>query len=175
MTEPGSQRRQETDVRRFNELSEDEAHTQLLTCLDIPRWADLVVAGRPYAGAHRLAATMRSAAVTITDAELTRALARHPRIGERADAARHEAAHSEREQSGIDRTDDDLARQLLEGNRAYEERFGHVFLLRAAGRDGQEVLDQLRLRLQHTDAQERAETIEQLVQIALLRLQEALH
>lgn len=175
MTEPVPQRTQEPDLRGFNELGQDAAHALLLTCLDIPRWAALVVAGRPYADPHRLAATMRSAAVTITDEELTRALARHPRIGERADAARHEAAHSEREQSGIDRTDDDLARQLVEGNRAYEERFGQVFLIRAAGRSGQEVLAQLRLRLRNTDEQERAETIEQLVQIALLRLQEALH
>lgn len=161
MTDPGT--------RAFNDLPEDAALDRLLTCLDVPRWGKQVVAGRPYAEWSALEAAMREAGLTITDAELTRALSRHPRIGERADAARHEAMHSEREQAGVDRADEQLARALLEGNRAYEERFGRVFIIRAAGRDGQEVLGQLRLRLEHTDEQERAETIEQLVQISLLR------
>lgn len=153
----------------LNEMTPDTAQTRLLTCLDVPRWAQQVVERRPYADTHDLQTAMREAALTITDAELDRALSRHPRIGERADRARHEAAHSEREQAGVDGTDDELARRLAEGNRAYEERFGRVFIIRAAGRDGPEILDQLRLRLGHTDEQERAETIEQLVQIALLR------
>ncbi|MCK0113446.1 2-oxo-4-hydroxy-4-carboxy-5-ureidoimidazoline decarboxylase [Ornithinimicrobium sp. F0845] len=163
-----------TDPRAFNELAAYEARARLLTCLDVPRWAHQVVAGRQYAEWSGLEAAMRSAALTITDEELTLALARHPRIGERADADRHEATHSEREQSAIDRSDEELARALLEGNRAYEERFGRVFIIRAAGRDGQQVLDQLRIRLTNTDEQERAETIEQLVQIALLRAKEVL-
>ena len=156
-------------ARAFDELADEEARARLLTCLDVPRWAEQVVAGRPYADWSRLEAAMRSAALTITDEELAGALARHPRIGERADAVRHEAAHSEREQAGVDRADEDLAAALLEGNRAYEERFGQVFIIRAAGRDGPEILDQLRRRLGHTGEQERTETVEQLLQIALLR------
>ena len=64
--------------------------------------------------------------------------------------------------------------QIRAGNLAYEERFDRVFIVRAAGRDGQQILQELRRRLTHTDAQERAETIEQLVQIALLRAEEVL-
>lgn len=163
-----------TDLDRFNALAEETALARLLTCLDCPRWAQQVAAGRPYADWPALEAVAGEAARTLTDAELTRALARHPRIGERADAARHDATHSGREQSGVDRADSELVGQLLEGNRAYEERFGRVFLIRAAGRDGREILDHLGRRLRHTDAQERAETIEQLAQISLLRLREVL-
>lgn len=163
-----------TDTHPFNALAEQVARARLLTCLDCPRWAEQVVAGRPYADWPALEATACEAARALTDAELSRALARHPRIGERADAARHDATHSRREQSGLDRDDTELTRRLLEGNRAYEERFGRVFLIRAAGRDGREILDHLERRLRHTEAQERAETIEQLAQIALLRLREVL-
>lgn len=166
--------RNDAALRRFNALPEDEARAQLLTCLDVPRCAKQVTAGRPYAGWSPLESALREAGLAMTDDELTRALARHPRIGERADAARHDAAHSEREQAGIDPVDQDLTRRLREGNLAYEERFGRVFLIRAAGRDGHEILDQLRLRLGHSDEQERAEAIEQLLQIAVLRLEEVL-
>jgi 2-oxo-4-hydroxy-4-carboxy-5-ureidoimidazoline decarboxylase len=43
--------------------------------------------------------------------------------------------------------DGDVQRQLVEGNRAYEHRFGRVFLIRAAGRSSTEILDKLQIRL----------------------------
>jgi 2-oxo-4-hydroxy-4-carboxy-5-ureidoimidazoline decarboxylase len=158
----------------FNEADEPQAREQLRTCLDAPGWADRVLAGRPYADLGELAAAMGAASATLDDADLEHALARHPRIGERADEALHDAAHSTREQSGVDSEDADLARRLAEGNRAYEERFGRVFIVRAAGRTGPEILDHLRHRLDNTDEAERAATIDQLTQIAVLRMREAL-
>jgi 2-oxo-4-hydroxy-4-carboxy-5-ureidoimidazoline decarboxylase len=66
--------------------------------------------------------------------------------------------------------DDDVRAALLEGNRAYEERFGHVFLIRAAGRSPGEMLAELRRRLADDEAAERAEVTEQLAQITGLRV-----
>ncbi len=156
----------------FNEMADDVARDRLLTCLDVPRWADEVLAGRPYTDINQVEARMAAVARTITDDELERALARHPRIGERADEARHDAGHSTREQAGVDRQDADVARRLAEGNRAYEERFDRVFIIRAAGRDAEEILRQLRRRLDNTDEAERVETIDQLTQIAQLRMRD---
>ncbi len=161
-------------IPAFNAADDATAREQLLVCLDVPRWAEEVAAGRPFANLNEIEARMVEAAATITDDELERALARHPRIGERADAAQHDAAHSTREQSGVDARDAGLARELREGNLAYEERFGRVFLIRAAGRDGPAILAELRRRIGTDDAAERAETIDQLTQIAVLRVREAL-
>jgi 2-oxo-4-hydroxy-4-carboxy-5-ureidoimidazoline decarboxylase len=163
-----------TGLAAFNELDDAAARERLLVCLDAPRWAAAVAAARPYATLDEVGAAMTAASAAITDAELEQALARHPRIGERADAAQHDAEHSRREQSGVDSGDADLARRLAEGNRAYEERFGRVFIVRAAGRSGEEILDHLRHRLDNTDEAERAATIDQLTQIAVLRMKEAL-
>ena len=159
---------------RLNAASAEDARELLRTCLDAPLWADRVVAARPYDTLGEVEAAMVAASATISDEELQQALARHPRIGERADAARHDAAHSTREQSGVDRDDADLARRLEDGNRAYEERFGRVFIVRAAGRSGPEILDHLQQRLDNSDELERAATIDQLTQIAVLRMREAL-
>ena len=74
----------------------------------------------------------------------------------------------------MDRGDTDVARRLAAGNRAYEERFDRVFIIRAAGRDAAEILEELRRRLDNSDEAERAETIDQLTQIALLRVREVL-
>lgn len=161
-------------VAAFNELDEDVARDRLLTCLDVPRWADEVLAARPYDTLGELEDKLTEAAATMSDEELERALARHPRIGERPDATKHDASHSSREQSGVDREDALVLRQLEQGNRAYEARFGRVFIIRAAGLTAREILDRLRMRLHNSDEAERAETIHQLTQIALLRNREAL-
>ena len=68
-------------------------------------------------------------------------------------------------------TADDATRAALaEGNRAYEERFGHVFLIRASGRSPAEMLGELRRRLGNDEETERRETTRQLAQITALRV-----
>ena len=140
----------------------------LLGCLSVPRWADDVVAGQPYVDGQALLDTADEAARELTDEELDQALSGHPRIGERG------GAQSQQEQSGVDPTAGDTAARLEAGNAAYEQRFERVFLIRAAGRDAEEILAELDRRLQNDDATERAETVDNLRQIALLRLEGAL-
>jgi 2-oxo-4-hydroxy-4-carboxy-5-ureidoimidazoline decarboxylase len=75
---------------------------------------------------------------------------------------------SRSEQSGVEAAD---AARLRSGNAAYEARFGHVFLVRAAGRSSGEILAELERRLVNDEAAERAETVTALRDIALLRLE----
>ena len=156
----------------FNDLPDDEARAVLLGCLSVPRWADEVLAGRPYVDRLDLLGAADSAARELSDSDLDAALAGHPRIGERA-AAGHNAAASAGEQAGVDPSAGDTASRLAAGNAAYEQRFGHVFLIRAAGRDAEQVLTELDRRLANDAAAERAETVDNLRQIAILRLEKA--
>jgi 2-oxo-4-hydroxy-4-carboxy-5-ureidoimidazoline decarboxylase len=162
--------RSDTSVSRFNALPEAEATRRLLSCLAVPRWAADVLDGRPYADLAALTGRAEAAAAQLSDPELAAALDRHPRIGERAGAG-HDAAFSSREQSGVDDGD---AAALAVGNREYEQRFDRVFLIRAAGRSSAEILAELQRRLVNDDETERAETVTQLREIALLRLQDVL-
>lgn len=157
-------------LERFNAASAEEAERLLLTCAAVPRWARAVVAGRPYASVDAAAAAARDAAAPWTDAEVDAALARHPRIGERPRGDDADAAHSRREQAGVADADAEVRRRIAEGNRAYEERFGHVFLIRAAGRTAAEILAALEARLANDPATERRIAAEQLREIAVLRL-----
>jgi len=157
--------------QEFNALPEAEARERLAGCLDLPRWVDTVMEGRPYADVAALLTVAEVAAGSMSDDELEQALARHPRIGERAGAG-HDTAHSTREQAGVDAGDADVAARLAAGNRAYEERFDRVFLIRAAGRDAPAILAELERRLGNDDDAERAETVQQLREIALLRLEQ---
>jgi len=161
-------------LEQFNSAEEDAAERLLLACAAVPRWARAVAAGRPYASRDALLDAARTAASPWTEEEVDAALARHPRIGERAEGQDADAAHSRREQSGVDTSDADVAERLRAGNRAYEERFGRVFLIRAAGRSAAEILSALDERLGNDPATERRVVAEQLREIAVLRLEKEL-
>ncbi|GAB3581473.1 2-oxo-4-hydroxy-4-carboxy-5-ureidoimidazoline decarboxylase [Calidifontibacter terrae] len=156
----------------FNTLADGDAREVLRICLPVDRWVEQVANGRPYDTPAAALATAADAAAELDDSELSAALAGHPRIGERASSPAHAAEQSGAEQAGVDRSDAALMQRLVEGNHAYEDRFDRVFLIRAKGRDAREILAELDRRLQNDDAAERAETVTQLREIALLRLQE---
>lgn len=158
-----------TRLADFNALSADHATELLRPCLDVDRWVTEIVHGRTYPSIDDLFATARSAAHPLTGAELKDALAHHPRIGDRADGASPEAHLSRSEQASLS-LDEDVQRQLDEGNRAYEQRFGRVFLIRAAGRSSQQILTSLRARLDNDAETEDQVVADQLRQIALVRL-----
>ncbi len=156
-------------LQAFNALPRDEARACLAGCLAVPRWVDEVADGRPYGDLAALRDRASASAAQLSEHELASALVRHPRIGEASEA--HDAEHSLREQSGVDPADTELALRLAAGNRAYEERFDRVFLIRASGRSASEILAELDRRLSNDEATERGETLSQLREIAMLRLE----
>ncbi|WP_115789663.1 2-oxo-4-hydroxy-4-carboxy-5-ureidoimidazoline decarboxylase [Arthrobacter silvisoli] len=155
----------------FNSADRADAVGVLRPCLDVERWVGEIADARPFSGKDDLLAFAKDAAAPFTAEELESALAHHPRIGERPQATTTEAAMSRSEQSGVDPSDDATARALAEGNRAYEEKFNRVFLIRAAGRSAQEILASLNERLNHTPEEEDRIVAQQLREIALLRLE----
>ncbi|WP_430868662.1 2-oxo-4-hydroxy-4-carboxy-5-ureidoimidazoline decarboxylase [Demequina aurantiaca] len=142
---------------------------RLLECLRIERWADSLTPLEP-ASVDELVAAAMVAATPLTDADVAEALTAHPRIGERHAGTGAEAKLSASEQASSQSDDATLAERLAAGNAAYDARFERVFLIRAAGRDRQQIVDELERRLANDDATESAEVAEQLRQIAELRL-----
>ena len=158
-------------LEQFNAASRTEAAGALRPCLDIQRWIDGLTDARPYPGLDALLEAGRRTADPFTPAEIDAALAHHPRIGERARGNSTEAKLSQSEQAGLGEADAAVVEALAEGNRAYEEKFGQVFLIRAAGRSREEILAALHVRLAHTPGEERAIIGQQLREIAVLRLE----
>lgn len=144
---------------------------ELRACLHVERWVDEVADAAPYDSLDELLAAASAAATPLAPAEIEEALAAHPRIGENPAGDGAAARFSRAEQSSDDAGDAELAAAVAKGNRAYEERFGRVFLIRAAGRSRSEILDELTRRLTLDDAGELAVVGEQLREIMLLRLE----
>ncbi|MGO4746597.1 2-oxo-4-hydroxy-4-carboxy-5-ureidoimidazoline decarboxylase [Serratia quinivorans] len=163
------------NLQQFNQLSVAEAERLLQPCVDIAAWIAAVVAARPFSCRDTALAVAWQAAQRWQPEEISQALAQHPRIGERAKGQGQEAQFSAREQAAVNAQDLELAEALLAGNRRYEQQFGQVFLIRAAGRDGRAILSELERRLNNGAEQERQETAEQLREIVMLRFKELLN
>lgn len=162
------------DITAFNALRTDEAADTVRVWADIDSWVEALVLNRPYPDRVSLLAAAVAGASAWTDTEVEAALADHPRIGERHEGSGASAQASAREQAGVDPADVDVRARLADGNRRYEEVFGRVYLVRAAGRTAEEMLAMLEERLVNPPEVEIRVTAEQLAEIALLRLAAAI-
>jgi 2-oxo-4-hydroxy-4-carboxy-5-ureidoimidazoline decarboxylase len=151
-------------IADFNELEAADAADAVRSCVAIDDFVETIVAGRPYDDLDALLAAARAHAGTWSAAQVEAALADHPRIGDRP------AGRAGQEQAGVG-DDEELRRRLHEGNRRYEEAFGRIYLVRAAGRSGEELLSLLEQRLTNDPETELQVTSEQLAEITLLRLE----
>ena len=156
-------------IEDFNALPDTEAEGRLYTCLANRRWAAEVSSRRPYADAQSFVTAARNALNGLTDGDWMAAFKAHPRIGERGGDA---PESSEREQGRAMQSAAAILAALAAENRQYEAKFGHVFLIRASGRSGEQILSELRRRMSNDPAMELAESRRELAQIAGDRLLE---
>jgi 2-oxo-4-hydroxy-4-carboxy-5-ureidoimidazoline decarboxylase len=155
-----------TPLGAFNAAPAEAAVRDVLECCASRALAKTIVDGRPYPGTAALFTAVDAAFSALSWDDIIESLDAHPRIGDRVPAGGWSAA----EQSGAASADDQVRQALAEGNLAYEERFGHVFLICASGLSGQDMLDQLRARLAHDRDAERAVVRQELLKITRLRL-----
>jgi 2-oxo-4-hydroxy-4-carboxy-5-ureidoimidazoline decarboxylase len=154
------------NLTSLNALPAGLARQQLLACCSSARWAAEVESGRPYASADDLLASSDAALAGLAPADLERALAGHPRIGERRGAD----DRSRREQAGVLGADPATIQALAEGNEEYERRFNHIYLVCATGRSAADLLALLRERLGNDPSTEWDVVRRELAKINRIRL-----
>lgn len=157
------------DLAEHNALSDEAAAELLAGVCAAPRWVDGMVGGRPYASVDVLLHTADRVLGELTVDDLDAALAGHPKIGATPSGAG--AEQSRREQSGVDARDSAIIDALAEGNDAYAERFGRIYLVCASGRSGEDLLATLRERLGNDPETELEVTRDELGKINRLRLE----
>ena len=178
----------------LNALDADAAASELQRCCGSSRWARMMAASRPFSS---IAVAERAADECwrrLDAADILEAFAAHPKIGEAAGAggparaggagrvgttvaattAASEAVDAARwaahEQSGVRHATDEVRDRLAAGNRAYEARFGYIFIICATGKTADEMLALLEQRLRNTPADELRIAAEEQRKITRLRL-----
>jgi len=160
------------DLAAWNASDESAALEAMLACCGAKRWAQAMVARRPFASVDDLGAAADEIWGTMEEADWLEAFACHPRIGERkaAHAPVRTAAWSAQEQSRAAGAAEDTLAQLAAGNALYEQRFGFTYIVCATGKSAEEMLAILNRRLGNSRQAELREAAGQQRQITQIRL-----
>lgn len=153
-------------VAYLNALPRSEAEIALRRCCGSRRWVERMLAGLPYASDAALLEAAEREWWDLAREDWLEAFAAHPRIGEYGGDA-----WSRGEQRGVDDAASDVRRALEQGNRDYEARFGHVYLVCATGRGAAELLADLRRRLDNNPERELRIAAGEQAKITALRLE----
>lgn len=160
-----------TILAEWNGLGLDDAAEVILPCNGSPVWATLVAYNRPFDSPATLFSKSDEIWRSLPEEDWQEAFDSHPRLGEqKAKAATEKSLNWSAAEQGAANPDDAVREALAQGNREYEEKFGHVFLLCATGRSAREMLAILRERMQNDPATELLEAAEQHRLITRLRL-----
>jgi 2-oxo-4-hydroxy-4-carboxy-5-ureidoimidazoline decarboxylase len=160
-----------SDLSDFNQAPVDTLRPRLMSLTAVDAWADGLLAGRPYDDLDAVLATSDAIVAELDESQVDAALAGHPRIGERAKGVDDEsAARSAKEQSAMSRADAGVQESVTRGNADYEEKFGRIYLVAAAGRSADELLSLLHQRLDNDPTTELEVVREELARISRIRL-----
>lgn len=161
-------------VAAFNALSDDEARAALGRCCGAWAWGKRMAARRPFADRAAVLAAAEEIWNGLPPEVWREAFHHHPRIGD-LDSLRQRFASTadlaSREQASVAGAATATLEALAEGNRAYEERFGYIFIVCATGKSADEMLALLRARLANDDATEIRLTAGEQMKITRLRLE----
>ncbi|WP_329402333.1 2-oxo-4-hydroxy-4-carboxy-5-ureidoimidazoline decarboxylase [Streptomyces melanogenes] len=153
-------------LARFNTSDDSTALAALHEVCASSVWGSKLLARRPYATVDELFAASDAAMAELDVKDLEEAMAGHPPIGR----PKPGDPTSAREQRGMAGATEELKAEMLELNLAYQDRFGHVFLICATGATGEQMRDAMKARIGNTAEAEREIVRAELGKINRIRL-----
>ena len=139
--------------------------SELLACCGSRAWTKRMMELQPFDGAADLLEAADRVWWELERSDWLEAFAAHPRIGERS--ADKRAAE---EQSGVGGAHEETLECLAAGNRAYEARFGYIYIVCASGKSAEQMLELLEPRLHNDPEDEIRVAAEEQARITRLRL-----
>ena len=161
----------------FNALSESQARSELLRCCGSRRWALEMSARRPFGNFNELIDAAAKFWTSLAPNDWKEAFSHHPKIGDIKSLRKKFAATAqwaEGEQAGVTQTSEKVLKELAEGNRLYEAKFGYIFIVCATGKSAEEMLTLLKIRLNSVPADELKIAIGEQAKITRIRLEKLL-
>ena len=137
-------------IAALNEARETDAADRFRQCCTSENWIAGMVADRPYADAQQLGTMADQHWDKLQEADYLQAFEGHPKIGDVSSLKAKYANTKELaagEQSGVNDASDEVIRKLAEGNEAYFNKFGFIFIVCATGKSAAQMCDLLYARL----------------------------
>ena len=162
------------DLDWLNSLPTEVAAKELLQCCGSKRWARQVTDARPYSNLEALVASANKIWWSLDRDDWLEAFRSHPKIGEKKTTETLSAKWSGQEQAGVNAASTDTTNALAALNRAYEQKFGYIFIICATGKTSAEMLAALRQRIEHDEEEELPIAASEQSKITELRLKKLL-
>lgn len=137
-------------LERLNSLPRELAKLDFERCCGSSRWAERMLANRPFHTMEDLLSTAEREWAQMQEADWLEAFSHHPKIGDVTSLRKKFAATAQwasGEQASVQQADEATLQQLAAGNTAYENKFGFIFIICATGKSAGEMLASLQQRL----------------------------
>jgi 2-oxo-4-hydroxy-4-carboxy-5-ureidoimidazoline decarboxylase len=160
-------------LERWNRLSSIDAVSEVIPCCGSKSWAQLLAGRRPITSESSLLAASDDIWRSLDPSDWLEAFHAHPRIGEssaKSPVVPQSQSWSRQEQGQVTTANETVKTELAEANRAYEQKFGHIFIVCATDKSASEILAILRRRMQNDGNTELREAADEQRQITQLRL-----
>ncbi len=155
---------------QLNALDPVTARQALLRCCGSTRWADQMIASRPFPNVDAMIAAADAVWSSLDRTDWLEAFAAHPQIGAAPAGGETAAGWAADEQAGAAAGSAGVRERLAAKNREYLARFGYIFIVCATGKSAEAMLRILEHRLPNDPGAELREAVEQQRQITRLRL-----
>lgn len=164
-------------VHQLDAMAEGDAADLLRSCCGSSHWVDAMVVRRPFRSPDALFAAADEVWAACSARDWLEAFDHHPRIGANCGAAvqsERAATWSAGEQSGLRSAAVTVQDELAEVNRAYEARFGHIYVVCATGKSAEEMLTIAQARMTNDPETELRVAAEEQRKITEIRLRKLL-
>lgn len=139
-------------IETFNQLELADARARLTQCCGAERWVARMLEQRPFASEAQLRQMADEIWWALGPQDWRAAFSHHPKIGDMA-SLRTKFASTQTwaagEQASVREASEAILSGLAQGNIAYEQKFGYIFIVCATGKSAQEMLALLEQRLPH--------------------------
>jgi 2-oxo-4-hydroxy-4-carboxy-5-ureidoimidazoline decarboxylase len=159
----------------LNALAGEEALEVLGRCCGARRWAEGMLAHRPFSGDRHVLETADAVWAKLGREDYLEAFSHHPKIGSDLASLRKKfqstADWSSGEQAAVSQADEETLQGLAQGNIDYEAKFGYIFIVCATGKSAGEMLSLLQARLPNPPGPELAIAAGEQAKITRIRLE----
>lgn len=151
----------------------ERARLDLERCCGAHRWVERMLAHRPFRSPDELLALAEREWWTLDEADFLEAFGHHPKIGDVESLRKRfatTASWASAEQSGMNAASEQLIQNLSASNRAYEDKFGFIFIVCATGKSAADMFSLLQSRLPNERATEIQNAAAEQAKITAIRL-----
>ena len=164
-------------LSELDQLPASQLKEQLVKCCGSSAWVEKMASLFPFPDKATLFQKADEVWYSLTEKDWLEAFSHHPKIGD-INSLKEKFANTAKwasgEQSLVQHASQQTIEELAKGNREYEAKFGHIFIVCATGKPAEEMLHMLKTQLPNKPEDEIKIAAAEQAKITKIRLEKLL-